>query len=89
MAINEGKNGEVKYLYYDYHEGYIAREIEGNHECASERFEFYLDGEWVNDWDLSLNLSDATMCVMGYSMFDYEELTEEEAMRRIAKIDNK
>ncbi len=75
----------TKYWYYDYHEGHIAREKVGNHECASNRFEFYIDGKWINDYDLSLSLSDATMDVLGYSIFDYEELTENEAMRRIAE----
>lgn len=89
MSKPEGKNLPTKYLYYDYHDGHIAREEFGNNYCASNRFEFYLNGEWINDYALSLSLSDATMCVGGYSMFDYEELTEEEAMRRISGSDNK
>ena len=58
-----------------------------NSECASNRFEFYINGEWINDYDMSLHLSDATMDCCGYTFFDYEELTEEEAMRRISEID--
>jgi len=85
MSESNDKNVPAKYWYYDYHNGHIAREKVGNHECAAERFEFYLNGEWTNDYDLSLSLSDATMNVLGYSIFDYEELTEEEAMRRIAE----
>ena len=89
MSNPEKQNAPAKYLYYDYHNGHIAREEVGNSYCASNRFEFYIDGKWINDYDLSLSLSDATMCVLGYSMFDYEVLTEEEAMRRISENDNK
>lgn len=89
MSKPEEKDIHTEYWYYDYHNGHIAREKIGNHECASNRFEFFLDGEWINDYDLSLSLSDATMCVCGYSVFDYEELTEEEAMRRIAETAKK
>ncbi len=89
MSKPEEKNTPLKYWYYDYHNGHIAREIIGNHKCACNRFEFFIDGEWINDYDLSLNLSDATMDFGGYSVFDYEELTEEEAMRRIAESTKK
>ncbi len=89
MSRPDEKDVPAKYWYYDYHNGHIAREKIGNHECASERFEFYIDGEWKNAHDLSLSLSDATMNVLGYSIFDYEELTEDEAMRRIAESANK
>ena len=74
-----------KYLYYDYHNGHIAREEVSNDKCASNRFEFYMGGEWINDYDMSLHLSDAMMNCCGYTFGDYEELTEEEAMRRISK----
>ncbi len=74
-----------KYLYYDYRNGHIAREKAGNDECASNRFEFYTRDEWINDYDMSLHLSDAIMNCCGYTFFDYEELTEEEAMRRISE----
>lgn len=83
------QNIPQKYYYYDYHNGNIAREKAGNKACASERFRFYTDGKWINDHDLSLHLSDAIMNCCGYTVFDYEELTEEEAMRRIAEIDCK
>lgn len=89
MLKSEEKNVSAKYLYYDYHNGHIARERLGNSECASNRFEFYFDGEWINDYDLSLGLSDATMNCCGYTFFDYEELTEDEALRQISVIDNK
>ena len=89
MSKSEEKNVPAKYWYYDYHNGHFAREEAGTNKCASNRFEFYINGEWINDYDLSLHLSDATMCVLGYSMFDYEELTEEEAMRRIFESDKK
>lgn len=80
------KSDPQKYCYYDYHNGYVAREEVGNNYCASERFEFFLDGKWVNDYDLSLSLSDAMWGCCGNSVFEYEELTEEEAMRRIAAM---
>lgn len=89
MAACEKKNGNVKYLYYDYHNGHIAREKVGNAECASNRFDFYINGAWSNDYDMSLHLSDAMMNCCGYSFFDYEELTEEQALRRIAERDGK
>ncbi len=76
-----------KYLYYDYHNGHIAREERGNSKCAANRFEFYIDGEWINDYGLSLSLSDAVHDFGGYSIFDYDEISEEEAMRRIAESD--
>lgn len=37
------------------------------------------------DYNLSLNLSDAVHDFGCYSIFDYEELTEEEALRRISE----
>ncbi|MDE5729488.1 MAG: hypothetical protein K2I20_04885, partial [Clostridia bacterium] len=83
MSKPEEKNVPAKYLYYDYHNGHIAREEAGNNLCASNRFEFYIDGEWINDYNMSLSLSDATMNCCGYTFGDYEELTEEEAMRLI------
>ncbi len=83
------EDAKSEYLYYDYHNGHIAREIRGNSKCASNRFEFYIDGEWINDYDLSLHLSDAVHDFGDYSIFDYEELTEEEAMRRIAESADK
>ncbi|MBD5132193.1 MAG: hypothetical protein HDT28_06395 [Clostridiales bacterium] len=86
-SLSEEKDKKPKYYYYEFHEEYIAREVVGNRECASERFEFFLDGKWINDWDLSLSLSDATMDFGDYPIWDYEELTEEEALRRIADGD--
>ena len=88
MSKPEEKIISSKYLYYDYHNGHIAREEIGNSYCASNRFEFYINGEWINDYALSLSLSDATMNCCGYTFFDYEELTEEEAMRRISESSN-
>ena len=85
MSKYEEKTISAKYYYYDYHNGYIAREEVGNDYCASNRFEFYLNGEWINDYGLSLSLSDAMMDCCECSFFEYEELTEEEAMRRISK----
>lgn len=38
---------------------------------------------------MSLSLSDATIDYCGYTFFDYEELTETEAMRRISEMDGK
>lgn len=89
MSTSDGKNINAQYLYYDYRNGHIAREKVGNCECASNRFEFYINGEWINDYDMSLHLSDATMDCCGYTFFDYEELTENEAMRRISESDSK
>ena len=88
MSEFDQKN-KTKYYYYDYYNGHIAREKVGNSECASNRFEFYDNGEWINHYDLSLNLSDATMDFGDYSVFDYEEMTEDAAMRRVAAIDEK
>ena len=82
MSNPEGK----KYYYYDYHNGNIAREKVGSSYSDGYRFEFYRNGEWVEGEPMSLSLSDAIMCYGGYSVFDYEELTEEEAMRRIAAM---
>ncbi|MDE7080010.1 MAG: hypothetical protein K2O95_07845 [Clostridia bacterium] len=89
MSTLEEKKIYAKYLYYDYHNGHIAREEVGNSYCASNRFEFYIDGEWINNYAMSLHLSDATMNCCGCTFFDYEELTEDEAMRRISKYENK
>ena len=88
MAIFEKNDSPVKYLYYDYRNGHIAREKRGSSYSDGYRFEFYENGEWVCNDDMSINLSDAIQCYGGYSVFDYEDLTEEEAMRRIAEIDN-
>lgn len=91
LAEQEEKNipEPVKYLYYDFRNGRIAREKSGNKRFARERFEFYIFGEWMPNEHLSLCLSDAIMDFGDYSVFDYEELTEDEAMRRIATQDNK
>ncbi len=89
MSRPKEKDIKSKYLYYDYHNGHIAREIRGNSKCACNRFEFYINGEWINDYDLSLSLSDAVMDFGGYSIFDYEELSEDEVMRRIAESADK
>ncbi len=89
MSSPNGKDVESEYFYYDYHNGHIAREKRGNSACASNRFEFYIDGEWINDYGLSLSLSDAVMDFGGYSIFDYEEISEDEAMRRIAESADK
>ena len=88
MSSSKEKNAIKEYWYYNYRNGYIAREEVGNDYCAANRFEFYLEGKWINDYDLSLHLSDAIHCVNGYDMFDYKELTEEEAVAAIKKIDN-
>ena len=88
MAISEEKS-TIKYLYYDYHNGHIAREEYGNDKCVANAFDCYIDGEWINDYTLSLHLSDAIRNCCGYTFSDYEEITEEEAMRRIAEIDRK
>ena len=42
MAISEEKS-TIKYLYYDYHNGHIAREEYGNDKCAANAFDFYID----------------------------------------------
>ena len=89
MASPKKETKPKRYLYYDFLNGNIAREDADTDACASNRFYFYRKGEWINDWDLSLSLSDATMDFGEFSVFDYEELTEEEAMRRIAEMDKK
>lgn len=90
MSSSNEKPAPKKYLYYDYHNGNIARERVGNNAFPMNRFEFYRrNGVWLNDCNLSLSLSDATMDFDGFSVFDYEELTEEEAMRRVAEIEKK
>lgn len=83
MTNDEQKVTPTEYRYYFYR-GYVAREVRGNRECASNRFYFYMDGKWINDYNMSLHLSDAMMGVCDYSFFDYEALTEEEALRRIS-----
>lgn len=81
----------MKYAYYDFR-GRIAR---GNAEVLDyddlrTRFEFYAgDGKWVKDEMRSLHLSDAMMDYGDYSVFDYDDLTEEDAKKRIAEIDDK
>ncbi len=89
MTSSKGKDEPKRYLYYDYLNGNIAREEIGNNACASNRFEFYKNGEWIYDWTRSLHLSDAIMGFGESSVWDYDELTEEEAMRRISEIDKK
>ncbi len=89
MTSSEEKDKPKKYLYYDYLNGNIAREEVGNNACASTRFEFYKNGEWVPDPTRSLHLSDATMDFGDSSVWDYDELTEAEAMRRISEVDKK
>lgn len=79
---------EIRYLYYDFLQGNIAREVAGNSAFPMNRFEFYQYGEWKSDYQRSLGLSDAIMDY-DFSIWDYEELTEEEAMRRIAEVDKK
>lgn len=81
----------MKYAYYDFR-GRIAR---GNvdvldYDDLRTRFEFYAGGgKWVKDEERSLHLSDAMMDYGDYSTSDYDDLTEDEAMRRIVEIDKK
>ena len=80
------------YKYYDFR-GRLAREKdEGEYWRVhpQQRFEFYTgDGKWIKDEERSLHLSDAMMDYGDYSTSDYDDLTEDKAMRRIAEIDKK
>ena len=48
--------------------------------------EWYINGEWVEDADMSLDFNDAMMDFGGWSLSDYENLTESEAMKLIKAI---
>lgn len=76
----------MKYAYYDFR-GHLAR---GNadvldYDDLRTRFEFYEGGKWVKDEERSLHLSDAMMDYGDYSPSDYDEITEAEAMKRMAE----
>ena len=78
----------MKYAYYDFR-GRLAR---GNvdimdYDDLRTRFEFYDGGTWAKDEERSLHLSDAMMDYGGYSPSDYEDLTVEQAMQMIEKLD--
>lgn len=79
------------YKYYDFR-GIAREKAEGEYWRVhpTTRFEFYAGGgKWVKDETRSLHLSDAMMDYGDYSTSDYDDLTEDEAMRRIAEIDKK
>lgn len=73
---------EQKYKYY-YFKGKVARLKDGEFDVRPK--EFFIDGEWVVDKELNLNLNDAIMDYGDYSWNDYEEISEEQAYQIMNK----
>ena len=62
--------------------GTVARKVDQNAK------EFYRgNGKWEEDDRMSLNLNDAMMDYGDWSPSDYDDLTEEQAMEWIKKVD--
>ena len=71
---------EQKFKYF-YFKGKVARLKEGDFETRPK--EFYIDGQWVVDKELNMNLNDAIMDYGDYSWNDYDEISEEQAYQII------
>ncbi|MCI5797736.1 MAG: hypothetical protein MR024_03875 [Firmicutes bacterium] len=73
---------EIKYEYYDFL-GHLAR-------CSKLKpTEFYENGKWIQNERRALHLHDAMMDYGDYSVLDYDDLTEEQAMEMMKELDNK
>jgi len=77
---------EQKYKYYLF-KGKVARIEDGEFEIRQK--EFYIDGQWVVDKELNMNLNDAIMDYGDYSWNDYEEISEEKAFQIIKEQSDK
>ena len=73
---------DVKYKYYLLKKCWISR-LEKNQYILRDK-EFFIDGVWKCDDELNNVLNDCIMGCSDSSVFDYEEVSEEEALKQIA-----
>lgn len=74
---------KAMYKYYIYRDFWLARSKDDTSNLSSK--EFYIGGEWKYDARLNLGLNDAIMDYGDASVFDYDEISEEEALAIIEK----
>ena len=75
--------GKVEYKYYILRNCWVAR-LEKDRDTLEPK-EFYNDGKWEHDDELNLRLND---CIMDYGdnrWYEYDEVSEEEALAFINK----
>ena len=74
---------KVEYKYYILENRWVARLEKDRYALESK--EFYKDGKWEHDDELNLRLND---CIMDYGdnrWYEYDEVSEEEALAFIEK----
>lgn len=76
---------EVKYKYYLLKKCWLAR-LEKDRYGLEDK-EFFKDGVWQYDDELNLELNDCMMDRGDSSVFDFDEISEEEALEQI-KLSN-
>lgn len=76
---------EVKYKYYLLKKCWLAR-LEKDRYGLEDK-EFFKDGVWQYDDELNLELNDCMMDRGDLSIFDFDEISEEEALEQI-KLSN-
>lgn len=77
---------KVEYKYYLLRNRWLARLEKDRFELEPK--EFYKNGVWTNDDKLNLELNDAIMDYGDSSVFDYDEISEEEARKYITPTEN-
>ncbi len=73
----------MKYDYFKFGKD-IAR-LEKDKGCTYSK-EFYRNGQWVKDEKRNKDLTDAMMNYGDYSVDDFDQLSEEEAMEYIREL---
>lgn len=76
---------EVKYKYYLLKKCWLARLEKDRYDLEDK--EFFKDGVWQYDDELNLELNDYMMDCRDLSVFDFDEISEEEALEQI-KLSN-
>lgn len=71
-------------MQYNYYE-FCHRVFRADAERCTGRKEYYENGKWVNDPHLELRLNDALMDYGDETITDVNDLTEEEAWKRISE----
>ena len=78
------EHSEREYKYFLLHNRWLAR-LEKD-RFVLEPKEFFINGVWTKDDELNLQLNDAIMDYGDSSVFDYDEISEEEAIRFITLL---
>ena len=77
--------GKVEYKFYLLRKCWLARLQKDRY--GLELKEFFKNGKWQLDDNLNLELNDAIMDYGDSSVFDYDEISEEEALKIVASAD--